>query len=187
MSSSKWRVSSGFFSSGWYGAGYLWIFSQSIPLNQGCILSKGIQSSCSQVRVFRNTLIMCAPSTLSLCPIGGINPLLLDCTRSELGRDTEVVAWEPSLSSGSHSNCRIRLMPSWDTRGFGGNLRDCFQLRIFCRVTCLWKRGVGLNPKNVERGTDRAADKGGIPRGRESVARSLRMATRDPTHINTRT
>ena len=107
---------------------------------------------------------MQAPSTLSVCPTGGIKPLLLDCTRSELGRDTEAAAWDPNLSSGSHSNCCMRLMPSWDTRGLEGNLRDCFQLRIFCRVTCLCK-GVGLNSRNVEGGTDRVADKGGIPGG----------------------
>lgn len=108
---------------------------------------------------------MCAPSTLSVCPTGATKALLLDCTRSELGRDTEAAAWEPSLSSGSHSSCCMRLMPSWDTRGLEGNLRDCFQLRIFCRVTCLWERGVGLNVRNVGDGTDRAADKGGIPGG----------------------
>ena len=56
-------------------------------------------------------------------------------------------------------------MPSWDTRGLEGNLRDCFQLRIFCRVTCLCEGSVGLNIRNVEGGTDRAADKGGIPGG----------------------
>ena len=108
---------------------------------------------------------MQAPSTLSACPTGGIKPLLLESTTSELGRDTEAVACEPSLSSGSHSNCCMRLMPSWDTRGLEGNLRDCFQLRIFCRVTCLWKRGIGLNSRSVEGGTDRAADKGGITGG----------------------
>ena len=35
MSSSKWRVSSALRSSGRYGAGYLWMFSQSIPRNHG--------------------------------------------------------------------------------------------------------------------------------------------------------
>lgn len=55
----------------------------------------------------------------------------------------------------------MRLMPSWDTRGLEGNLRDCFQLRIFCRVTCLWKEGVGLNAENVEGGLTELLTKGG--------------------------
>lgn len=33
----------------------------------------------------------------------------------------------------------MRLMPSGDTWGLGGNLRLCFQFKIFCRVTCRYR------------------------------------------------
>jgi len=55
----------------------------------------------------------------------------------EFGRETEDDVCEPSRSSGSHKSCCIRLTPSCETRGREGNLSDCFQFKIFCRVTCL--------------------------------------------------
>lgn len=81
------------------------------------------------------TLIRCAPSTLPMAPVIEMKPLLLACNIIEFGLLTDDGACEPRRSSGSHKSCSIRLTPSWDTRGREGKRRDCFQFRIFCRVT----------------------------------------------------
>ena len=90
-------------------------------------------------RTWRYTLIRCAPSTLPAAPVIEMKPLLLACTIIEFGLLTDDDACEPRRSSGSHRSCSIRLTPSWETRGREGKRRDCFQFRIFCRVTCRWK------------------------------------------------
>lgn len=87
------------------------------------------------------TLISSAPSTLPVDELtGSTNPLRLAWTTIELGLETDEDACDPSRSSGSHNNCCMRLIPSWDTRGRDGNLRDCFQFKIFCRVTWRWRK-----------------------------------------------
>ena len=54
----------------------------------------------------------------------------------ELGLLTDDEACEPSRSSGSHNSCSMRLMPSCETLGREGNLRDCFQFKIFPDFGC---------------------------------------------------
>lgn len=94
-----------------------------------------ILSSCA-------TLMRSAPSTLPLLLAIGMNALRRACTIIESGRDTDAVDCEPSRSSGSQRSCCMRFTPSWDTRGLDGNRSDCFQFKIFCRVT--WRCGEGL-------------------------------------------
>ena len=55
MSSSKCLVSSGFRSSGRYGAVYLWMFSQSIPRNHGwaCAEERGVSDNAAEVPMTR--------------------------------------------------------------------------------------------------------------------------------------
>lgn len=65
-----------------------------------------------------------------------MKPLRRACTIMEFGLLTEDDACDPRRSSGSQSNCSIRLTPSCDTLGRDGKRRDCFQFRIFCLVTC---------------------------------------------------
>ncbi len=91
-------------------------------------------------RVITNalTLINSAPSTLpdDEVFVGNMNPLRLAWTTIELGLETDEDTCDPSrVSSGSHNNCCMRLIPSCDTRGRVGNFSDCFQFKIFCRVT----------------------------------------------------
>lgn len=84
------------------------------------------------------TLIMSAPSMLppEYMPM---KALRLCCAINESGRITEIDAWEPMRSSGSHNNCLMRLTASNDTFGLVGNFSDCLQFKIFCRVTCRYK------------------------------------------------
>jgi len=87
-----------------------------------------------------------APSMLPAPVLAvGMKALRLAWTIIESGRETEEVACEPRRSSGSHNSCCMRFTPSYVTRGFEGNLRDCFQLRIFCRVTWRWVESKGVH------------------------------------------
>jgi hypothetical protein len=133
-------VSSAFLSSGRYGAGYLWMFNQSMPRNQGWVL-EGEATACQ--RVYRSdnerlgrTLIRSAPSLLPLF-VAAAKPLRRALIIAELGRTVDEDACEPRRSSGSQSSCCMRSMPSRETAGLPGKRRDCFQFRIFCLVTCL--------------------------------------------------
>jgi hypothetical protein len=83
----------------------------------------------------RLALITSAPSPTRVAPEGVMRALRLACTIMEFGRTTELEACEPKRSSDSHSNCCIRSMASCDTRGSAGKRKDCFQFKIFCRVT----------------------------------------------------
>jgi hypothetical protein len=91
------------------------------------------------------TLMCSAPSTLPDEPGMTINPLRRAFTITEFGLDTEAEDCEPRRSSGSQRSCSIRLTPSWDTRGRDGKRNDCFQFKIFWRVT--WR----YNGKNRSR------------------------------------
>ena len=81
------------------------------------------------------TLMRSAPSLLTLLLEEDTKLLRRDWMIIEFGLDTEAEDWEPKRSSGSQSNSCIKLMASWDTDGREGKRRDCFQFRIFCRVT----------------------------------------------------
>jgi hypothetical protein len=81
------------------------------------------------------TLMRSAPSTFPIVLGSGIKPLRRAFATIESGRDTEADDCEPRRSSGSQRSCSIRLTPSWDTRGRDGKRRDCFQFKIFWRVT----------------------------------------------------
>ena len=83
----------------------------------------------------RLTLITSAPSPPRVAPEDVTRALRLACTIMEFGRTTELEACEPKRSSGSQSSCCIRSTASCDTRGSAGKRKDCFQFKIFCRVT----------------------------------------------------
>lgn len=84
----------------------------------------------------RLTLIKAAPSSLRVAPESLVKALCLACTIIELGRATELGVCEPKRFSGSQSNCSIRSTASCDMCGSAGKRKDCFQFKIFCRVTC---------------------------------------------------
>ena len=123
-----------------------WVAMNVLPVNasepwvslqmQGCAQCCGSEAG----REY-STLIKCAPSTLLGVPDVGTKPLLLACMTIEFGRTTDDAACDPSLSSGSHRSCCMRLIPSCDTRGRAGNFSDCRQLRIFCLVRWRCRRG----------------------------------------------
>ena len=80
-------------------------------------------------------LITSAPSPPPVTPEGVVKALRLACTIIEFGRATELEVCEPKRSSGSQRSCCIRSTASCDTCGSAGKRRDCFQFKIFCRVT----------------------------------------------------
>ena len=83
----------------------------------------------------RLALITSAPSPPRVAPEDVTRALRLACTIMEFGRTTELEACEPKRSSGSQSSCCIRSTASCDTQGSAGKRKDCFQFKIFCRVT----------------------------------------------------
>jgi len=83
----------------------------------------------------RLALINSAPSPPRVAPEDVMRALRLACMIMEFGRTTELEACEPKRSSGSQSSCCIRSTASCDTRGSAGTRKDCFQFKIFCRVT----------------------------------------------------
>lgn len=80
-------------------------------------------------------LMRSAPSTPPDVPGVAMKPLRRAATAIELGLDTDAVDCDPRRSSGSQRNCSMRFTPSCDTRGRDGKRNDCFQFRIFWRVT----------------------------------------------------
>ena len=80
-------------------------------------------------------LITSAPSPPPVAPESVVKVLRLACTIIEFGRETELEVCEPKRSSGSQRSCCIRSTASCDTCGSAGKRRDCFQFKIFCRVT----------------------------------------------------